>query len=263
MIVVPIATLMDLDHAQPLAETNYSAVSHSGNDFGQLDGIQVAAGCRGTKAAAAGPAARNNNYNTPSTPLRIEAAPAVTSTTSSAARAAAAPNPNDMDSSHGGRVAASAGGHHDGGDDVVAAAAGQLDLDSNKPKQPFSTTVITSNTFSSKRFDDSNKMNKNKISNYMMNLTTSIIDYDDYNFNYYPMTTSLNTTTTLIKPSDDNDNEITDDVIDYSENDDPKMTSMNYNFSKMSTAAGNAKKPNRRPSIVDYSSDNDKKELDC
>lgn len=267
MIVVPIATLMDLDHAQPLAETNYSAVSHSGNDFGQLDGIQVAAGCRGTKAAAAavaGPAARNNNYNTPSTPLRIEAAPAVTSTTSSAARAAAAPNPNDMDSSHGGRVAAaSAGGHHDGGDDVVAAAAGQLDLDSNKPKQPFSTTVITSNTFSSKRFDDSNKMNKNKISNYMMNLTTSIIDYDDYNFNYYPMTTSLNTTTTLIKPSDDdNDNEITDDVIDYSENDDPKMTSMNYYFSKMSTAAGNAKKPNRRPSIVDYStSDNDKKEF--
>ena len=70
------------------------------------------------------------------------------------------------------------------------------------------------------------------------------------------MTTS--NATTLIKPSDDNEmkNELNtdeDDVIDYSENDDPKMTSMN--FSKMSTAG--AKKPNR-PSIVDYSSDNDK-----
>ena len=52
MIVVPIATnLMDLDHAQPLAETNYSAVSHSGNDFGQLDGIQVAAGLGHATAA--------------------------------------------------------------------------------------------------------------------------------------------------------------------------------------------------------------------
>ena len=237
MIVVPIATnLMDLDHAQPLAETNYSAVSHSGNDFGQLDGIQVAAGL-GHATAAAGPARKNNN-NMPSTPLRIdEAAPAVTSTiTSSAAAAAPRNNPNDMDSSHGGRrVAALDDGGHDGRGE--AAAAGQL-LDS-KPKQPFSTTVITSNTFSSKRFDDSNKM-KNKISN--MNLTSII----DYNFNY-PMTSN---TTTLIKPSDDNENENTDDVDSYS---DPKMTSMN--FSKMSTAG--AKKPNR-PSIVDYSSDNDK-----
>ena len=111
--------------------------------------------------------------------------------------------------------------------------------------------MITSNNFSSKSFDDSNKMNK--ISNNM-NLTSITIDYN--NFNYYPMTTS--NATTLIKPSDDNEmkNELNtdeDDVIDYSENDDPKMTSMN--FSKMSTAG--AKKPNR-PSIVDYSSDNDK-----
>merc|ERR1711994_1232369 len=172
MIVVPIATnLMDLDHAQPLAETNYSAVSHSGNDFGQLDGIQVAAGL-GHATAAAGPARKNNNM--PSTPLRIdEAAPAVTSTITSSA-AAAAPR--------------------------------------NNPKQPFSKTVITSNNFSSKSFDDSNKMNK--ISNNM-NLTSITIDYN--NFNYYPMTTS--NATTLIKPSDDNEmkNELNtdeDDVID-------------------------------------------------
>ena len=145
-----------------LAETN-SAVSHSGNDFGQFkNGIQVSAMIH-----------KNFGANKPSKTPRIA-------------------NDNYCD--------------HDDNDSSI-------DFVSDSPNF-FSKTVITTSNFSSIN-DDS----------YFNKMTSTTID---------PMTT------TLIKPSDENDDKI----------DDPKTSK---NFSKMTGA--------NCPSIID--NDNDEKRQLC